>query len=188
MNTSEIIQSIISEENSDNINFLNTKTIYKPRKIIHNSGIISDRIYYVLNGCLRTFYVKDGNEITFQFYIEGDIIILIDSFYNDKPSDLILQTIEKSVLIEFSKHELFSFFAINPQFKEHLFEKLHLDLIEISNQLLSFIKDNPAERYLQLLAKRPDLIKRIPQHYIASFLGINPVSLSRIKARLFKKK
>ena len=154
------------KEVSDNI-FFNVKeieTLSIPSKtVLLEEGKIADKIYLVRKGCLRLFFYNEGKDITFQFFFEGDFVASFDSLYRGTPSLFSLESIPSlRLLYEEKIIERFSFY-------QHLF--------------LSRIKNTPQQRYEELLKEYPNIIQRVPQHYIASYLGITPVSLSRIRNR-----
>lgn len=128
-------------------------------------GEVADKIYFIKKGALRLWNNDDGKDITFQFFFEGQIVASYESFHLGKPSIFTIETIENTDLLVLEKRKL-----------EHL--------LAYTEYFLSRIKESPEKRYISLLEKRPELVRRVPDHYIASFLGITPVSLSRIKKRI----
>jgi CRP-like cAMP-binding protein len=155
-----------------------------PKKtILLNEGEISKHVHFIRKGCLRQWFNKNGRDITFQFFFEGQAVASIDSFLSCQPSLLTIESIEPSVILSMSKENFDELNRIYPEVKEG-FQQILLQRFRNYAQLfLSRIKDNPMERYEALLKEHPEIIKRIPQHYIASYLGITPVSLSRIRNR-----
>lgn len=155
----------------------------KARTLLLGEGEVADTLFIVNKGALRLFFNDDGRDVTFQFFMEGDMVASFDSLYNRLPSLFSLESIEPSSLIAVSREELFRFIHSNDQARD-MFERILAERFHAYQQLfLSRIRNSPAMRYEELAMTRPDIIKRIPQHYIASYLGITPVSLSRIRAR-----
>jgi CRP-like cAMP-binding protein len=153
------------------------------KTILLNEGEISAHAHVIKKGCLREWFNKDGKEITFQFFFEGQAVASIDSFLNNQPSLYTIESIESSIIYSISKDK---FEAINqqfPEFKEKFQELMYQRFRNYANLFLSRIKDSPKERYEDLIQNNPQIIKRVPQHYIASYLGITPTSLSRIRNR-----
>lgn len=142
--------------------------------------------YFVLKGCIRTFYIIDGEEKTTAFYTEMEAVTP-PCVLSKTPSEYYMGCIEDSILTVSNsdmEEEINSKF---PKFEtlcrilsEELLAKLKIDFDE-------FRTSSPEQRYLNLIQKRPDLIQRVPQHQLASYLGIKPQSLSRLRARIFKK-
>lgn len=153
------------------------------RTILLNEGEISTHAHVIKKGCLREWFNKDGKEITFQFFFEGQAVASIDSFLNNKPSLYTIESIEPSIIYSISKDKFEEIYKLFPEFKERFQELMYLRFRNYANLFLSRIKDSPKERYEDLVLNHPQIIKRVPQHYIASYLGITPTSLSRIRNR-----
>jgi CRP-like cAMP-binding protein len=146
-------------------------------------GQIATQVHFIKKGCLRIWFNKDGKDITFQFFFEGQAVASIDSFVNNQPSLFTIESIEPSVIISISKENFEQLQQFYPKMKEN-FQQIMFDrLRNYSLLFLSRIKDSPSERYADLINNHPEIIKRVPQHYIASYLGITPISLSRIRNR-----
>jgi CRP-like cAMP-binding protein len=156
---------------------------YKKGTVLLKEGQYSKVGYFVIKGCIRSYYVIDGEEKTTAFYTE------LDSFsplcvVNNKPSEYYVACVEDSILT-----------VANPEMEKIIFEKFPRfeTLCRIlSEELLAksqasfddFKTSSPEQRYLKLLETRPDLLQRVPQHQLASYLGMKPQSLSRIRKRL----
>jgi CRP-like cAMP-binding protein len=153
------------------------------KTVLLNEGEISNSVYFIKKGCLRQWFNKDGKDITFQFFFEGQPVASADSFMSRQPSFFTIESIEPSIIISINKpnfdelHKIFPEF--HQKFQEYIFERFR----NYAQLFLSRIKDNPKERYVDLIKNHPEIIQRVPQHYIASYLGITPVSLSRIRNR-----
>ncbi|PKP05284.1 MAG: Crp/Fnr family transcriptional regulator [Bacteroidetes bacterium HGW-Bacteroidetes-6] len=153
------------------------------KTILLQDGEISSHIFYIKKGCLRQWFNKDGKDITLQFFFEKQAVASIDSFLNNKPSLFTIESIEPSDVISVSKDTFEKLNEIYPEFKDKLNEYLFQRFRNYVQLFLSRIKDSPKERYEDLIKYHPEIIKRVPQHYIASYLGITPISLSRIRNR-----
>jgi len=154
-----------------------------PKTVLLQAGEISNYVHVIKKGCLRQWFNKDGKDITIQFFFEGQPVASIDSFMNSQPSLFTIESIEPSIIISISKKNFEKLNTLYPEFKDKFHEYLYQRFRNYAQLFLSRIKDKPKERYDDLLKNRPDIIKRIPQHYIASYLGITPISLSRIRNR-----
>ncbi|MCH4553454.1 Crp/Fnr family transcriptional regulator [Aestuariibaculum lutulentum] len=160
-----------------------TKEEISAKTILLNEGEISRKVFFIEKGCLRSWFNNNGKDITFQFFTEGQIVASIESFKSNQPSLFTIESIESSVIYWMSKTEFDRILEESPDVKKQ-FEDLTFDrLITYQKLFLSRIKDNPEKRYLNLLETHPEIILRVPQHYIASYLGITSVSLSRIRNR-----
>jgi CRP-like cAMP-binding protein len=151
-------------------------------------GEIAKKAFYIERGCLRAWFNKEGKDITFQFFFEGQGVSSVESFRTNTPSLFNIETIESSVIHIIAKsdfeHIMHHSETIRKSIEQHTFERL----IYYQKLFLSHIKDSPQERYETLLKNNPEILQRVPQHYIASYLGITPVHLSRIRNSLLKNK
>ncbi len=160
------------------------------KTILLKEGEISRRAYLVEKGCLRVWFDKNGTDVTFQFFFEKSTVSSIESFTKGLPSEFFIETVEPCTLwwidkadIEKILSEVSAIPAVRKQILDAVFERT----INYMQHFLSFIRDTPEQRYLRLLEQKPYVIQRIPQHYIASYLGISGVHLSRIKAKIARK-
>ena len=154
-----------------------------PKTILLEEGKIADRLYLIHKGCLRLFFHNEGKDITFQFFFEGDFVASFSSLYKRKPSLFSLESIEHTEVSAIKRDEFYNLIEQTPLLRQEYEEKL-IDRFHAYQQLfLSRIKNTPQQRYEELLKEYPNIIQRVPQHYIASYLGITPVSLSRIRNR-----
>ena len=152
-----------------------------PKTILLEEGKIADRIYLVRKGCLRLFFYSEGKDITFQFFFEGDFVASFDSLYKGTPSLFSLESIEPSEVLYIKKRDFYDKIESNPSLRKLYEEKIIERFSFYQHLFLSRIKNTPQQRYEELLREYPNIIQRVPQHYIASYLGITPVSLSRIR-------
>ena len=157
-----------------------------PKTILLEEGKIADRIYLVRKGCLRLFFYSEGKDITFQFFFEGDFVASFDSLYKETPSLFSLESIEPSEVLYIKKRDFYDKIESNSSLRKLYEEKIIERFSFYQHLFLSRIKNTPQQRYEELLKEYPNIIQRVPQHYIASYLGITPVSLSRIRNRRYK--
>lgn len=153
------------------------------RKILLHEGDIAQHVYFIVSGCLRMWINHNGNEITTQFFFEGKAIASMESLLSGQPSDFTLESIEPSTLYVMHKEQFLQLIKEDQNFKDWFNSLLLNRFFYYSKHLLSYLKNKPQERYNELLKKHPEILLRIPQHYIASYLGITSVSLSRIRNR-----
>lgn len=153
------------------------------RTVLLEEGQVSRAMFFIEKGCLRTWINNDGKEITTQFFFEGDTVSSIESFRTNQPSLYSIETIEPCQLQTISQHDFQYALDTMPGLKEKLEDRLFKRLFQAQQILYSFLKHNPQKRYEELVARYPHLVQRVPQHYIASYLGITSVSLSRIRNR-----
>lgn len=160
-------------------------TIKKGTILLHE-GQKSKESYFVLKGCIRTYYNLDSEEKTTGFYTEMEVLTP-PCVISKTPSDFYVSAVEDSILaISNSDMEI----EIN-----HKFPKFEILCRRMSEELLAkkqidfdaFKTSSPEQRYMDLLEQRPDLVQRVPQHQLASYLGIKPQSLSRLRSRIIEK-
>ncbi|MEE6188003.1 hypothetical protein PIECOFPK_01880 [Mycovorax composti] len=153
------------------------------RKILLQEGKISRKMYFIEKGCLRTWINSDGKEITTQFFFEGDSVSSIESFRTNQPSLYSIETIEPCVLQTLTQKEFQMIVEQSPEIKKQFEEHLFRRLFQAQQLFFSYLKNSPQQRYEELITRHPHIVQRVPQHYIASYLGITSVSLSRIRNR-----
>jgi CRP-like cAMP-binding protein len=167
----------------ESLNDIITEREITSRTKLLNEGEIADQVFFIKKGCLRMWFNKDGKDVTFQFFFEGQPVASIDSFINGQPSLFSIESIEPSVIHSITKKSFEEIYRAHPELKEKFNDFIFKRFSNYAQLFLSRIRDTPAERYDELIKNHPEIIKRVPQHYIASYLGITPVSLSRIRNR-----
>lgn len=160
---------------------------FKKGSVLLKEGGISNECYFIIKGCVRSYSLKDGEEQTIEFYTEEQSVIPAN-YETLKPSESYLECLEDTIVS-----------VGNPKLEKETFQKypqlesLSRTIAEtiILKQQVSFTEfrtSTSEERYLNMMKDRPDLHQRAPQHQIASYLGIKPESLSRIRKRIINKK
>ncbi|UII25190.1 Crp/Fnr family transcriptional regulator [Fulvivirga maritima] len=146
-------------------------------------GEISKTAYLIEKGCVRSWFNNNGKDITFQFFFENEFVSSIESFSTHQASLYNIESIEPCVIYGISIKDVHFVMEQSARIKKEIDDYLTQRLFFYQKLFLSRIKDSPENRYQELLKERPEILLRIPQHYIASYLGITPVSLSRIRNR-----
>ncbi|MEO0470317.1 MAG: Crp/Fnr family transcriptional regulator [Bacteroidota bacterium] len=160
---------------------------YSKGEFLLRSGEISRAFFYNLSGFIRLFYVRNQIEKTAWFYAEGQFVSAYESYVRQTPSQLNLQAMEDSSVICISMEAAMRLLTHDPKFSVLARIIMEDELIAHQKMVASLISDRPEDRYQALLDENPAIFQRIPQHYIASFIGVTPESLSRIKKRLQNK-
>jgi CRP-like cAMP-binding protein len=161
------------------------------KTVLLAEGKKSQHYIFVEKGCIRAFFDRNGDDKTVQFFFENEGLTSFDSFVNNVPSLLTIETIEPSVIYLLPKKyvlQLLNELSNEPDFAPMILQLSARRQLHYMNEFVSFIRDTPEQRYLNLLQQRPHIVKRVPQHYIASYLGVSKVHLSRIKSKLAKGK
>lgn len=152
--------------------------------ILLREGQVSDLCYFVLQGCVRQYYLVDGVEKTTNFFTEGQPITAYEGTFKQLPSKFYLSCVEDSMLSVGTQEDEAALFQKFPQFEFICRLATEEELGKSQGKLADFIISTPEERYLNLLKNRPDLLDRVPQYQLASYIGVAPESLSRIRKRI----
>ena len=158
---------------------------YKAKTLLIEEGKTADTLYFIEAGLLRTYQYLDEKEITTYFACDNQFITIFNSFINQTPSSEILEVIEDSIVYEISSHSLIKLYKESSKFEKFgriLAEKNHLCALE---RTLTMQTKSAKKRYLDFLENYDKkIISRVPQHQIASFLGIASESLSRVRKEI----
>jgi CRP-like cAMP-binding protein len=161
------------------------------KTVLLEEGKVSGQYVFIEKGCVRLFFNNYGSDKTVQFFFENEGLTSFESFVNNAPSAFTIETIEPSVVYLLPKQyviQLMDELSHEPDFLKMMMQLSALRQTHYINEFVSFIRDTPEERYQKLLTDRPHIVQRVPQHYIASYLGVSTVHLSRIKGKLAKGK
>lgn len=161
------------------------------KTLLLREGEISCNAYYIEKGMARAWYNNDGKDVTFQFFLENTMFSSLESFKKGLPSMVSFETIEPCILYKINRSDVEAFLEEvyeNPELRNLFMDALFERIFDYMKHFFSFIKDTPQQRYLNLVRQKPEIIKRVPQHYIASYLGITTVHLSRIKSKILKER
>jgi CRP-like cAMP-binding protein len=177
----------LTEEEKNAIISLDIFRSVRKGTVLLKAGQRSRESFFVIKGCLRSYYTLDGEEKTTAFYTEMEAVTP-HCVISKAPSEYYISCVEDS-LITVSNTDMEA--EVNKKFPKFetmcrlLSEEL---LVKKQIEFDEFRTSSPEQRYLSLLQNRPDLLQRVPQHQLASYLGIKPQSLSRLRARLLEKK
>ena len=174
----------LTEEEARAITETMTIRQYSKGTVLLKEGQVSTEAYFVLEGCVRQFYLVDGEEKTANFFTEEQWVISMNSFSQNQPSNHFLDCCIDSTLVVGNRDKEESLYRRFPKFEtvsRKVMEKVFAEQQEIMS---SYTTDTAEQRYLKLLKARPDLFQKIPQYQIASYVGVKPESLSRIRKRI----
>ncbi|MFD1256417.1 Crp/Fnr family transcriptional regulator [Mucilaginibacter terrae] len=168
--------------------YLRLKTL-KKKEYFTCAGEICKEVGLIIAGSARYYFVKNGEEITNYFCLDAEFVSSYKSFLRQEPSQASIQVLEDTLLITFSNKAVKQLLD-NPvtAYKMERFGRLIAEYLICcyEERVQSFVTQTPEERYATLLNCNSPLLQRIPQHYLANYLGITPVSLSRIRKRIFE--
>ena len=160
---------------------------FKKDAIILKEGQVAQLCYFVLKGCIRQYYLVDGVEKTTNFYTEGQPVTPYEGTFKRSPSKYYLACVEDTIVTTGTPEDEVAFFQKFPRLEPASRMAIEEELGKSQDALSAFILNSPEERYLNLLKTRPDLLDRVPQYQLASYLGVTPESLSRIRKRIITK-
>ena len=160
---------------------------YKKGTMLLRQGDVPTTCYFVLKGCVRQYSIDEtGKEVTSNFYTEEQAIANFNHHKQDNSSTYSLTCVEDCILVvgdlDAEKDMYNKYTQLETMTRKMIEEKLG----DMQDEMAAFLASTPEERYKALLQKRPHLVDRVPQHQLASYLGITPESLSRIKKRIYK--
>lgn len=162
-----------------------TAATYDKNTVIGTAGKAFDRLGYIVGGAVRTYSINEqGEEISYLLHVDNDFFGDYKSYITGERSELVIETVLETEVIFFEKKQLEQLIREDVfwlGFARRISDLVFLDARQRIDDLLFY---TPEQRYLNLLKRSPDVILKIPQKYISTFLGITPQSLSRIRKRL----
>jgi len=179
----------ISHEECDYMLSLAKEFLLKKKEHFFINGEIAKYVGFIQKGCLRYYYIDEKGEDHIIYFAQEEWWIGdLDSFYRDVPTNTNLQALEETIIYAFDKKNFDTIRSEIPAFDEYV-KKRHAKATSARLDDMMAQRSTTAEdRYLKLLSSFPDIFQRVPQHYIASYLGIKPESLSRIRKKLYQKR
>ena len=161
---------------------------FKPHSLVVRAGTVVTKQYYVVQGCLRTFLPDDekDREYTVQFAVEEWWASDFISYYSGAPSILNVECLEESILLSIQKADLTQLYQRVPALESFFLRKLENAFVAFQKRILSNLKNSAEDRYDDFLKQYPGLDQRVKNYQIASYLGITPESLSRIRKQKLK--
>ena len=164
--------------------FLTIKKIRK-RQYLLQEGDVCKSVAFVEKGALRLYRVSDdGTEHIVQFAIDGFFMTDLYSFLTNEPSIYNIDAIEDSELVMITRKASDELRKLSPKYQEFIFQETTDAYIQMERRISSSISLNLEERYKEFTEKYPNIIQRLPQHMIASYLGLTPETLSRVRKRI----
>ena len=152
------------------------------KSLLLREGEICREVHLIRKGALRAWFDHGDKEICFQFFFEGDVVYASESLRKGVPSPFSIETLEPCELYRIGGSGLDIIREDAPVYNLIL-DKVVERQSEFMQHFFTFLKDTPRQRYEQLLCSKPEVIQRVPLQYIASYLGITQVSLSRIRGK-----
>ncbi|TMI74379.1 MAG: Crp/Fnr family transcriptional regulator [Bacteroidetes bacterium] len=151
------------------------------KEFLTRAGEVEDHFNFIIKGLVRKYYKKNSHEINTQISMEGHIILSQESFHSRTPSEYFVETIEPSIFISIQYDDLEQLYSQSKKM-EHLGRLVITHTMMLKDRWqMQMVKMTPRERFLNFVMKNPDLLQRVPQKYLASYLNIKPETFSRFK-------
>lgn len=173
----------LTPEEEDIIKNQNLIKPFPKDTVLLAEGEYARECYFVLKGCVRRYHIINGEERTTEFYTENQSIIPV-SYSTKKPSEYFLSCVEDTVIALGSNERNEELIKQIPKLETMLVQMASEMQAQNQIEMDNFKNLSPEERYRNLTETRPDLLNRVPLNYIATYLGITPESLSRIRKRI----
>lgn len=160
-----------------------TKTVPAETTLLAE-GDVATAIFFVTRGALRLWHNSAEREVTLQFFFENQIVSSFESFYLNQPSAFSIESFEETQVLMLSKADFNRLRQAYPSIEPAITRFICERFIAYRDIFFTQLQDSSEDRYRKLAADEPEILERVPLRLVASYLGINPVSLSRIRTRL----
>jgi len=177
---------VLMKDEAEALSKFNLEKSFKKGDFLLKEGQAIQYEYYIIKGFVRKYYLTDGIEKTTYFYVEGESISLNTELKEGKHSKFFLVCGEDCDLKVITKANIDEMFKRFPRFQNLCRKTTEKELQIYQNFFEQYMISTPEQRYVEILENRPDLIERVPQYHLASYLGVKPESLSRIRKRISK--
>lgn len=179
---------LLSKEEEEAITATINITEYKKGTVLLKEGEVSLAAYFVLEGCIRQYCITGEGEKTTHFYLPGQWVTSIQSFRESSPSKHYQECSTNCKLVVGNREKEMSLYTSHPRLESIARRVMEKVFAEEQERLSAYVTGTPEQRYERLLTAQPDLLQLVPQYQIASYIGVQPESLSRIRKRLGAKK
>nr|AXA20010.1 Crp/Fnr regulator [Prevotella bivia] len=164
-----------------------TKMIYPKGSHLIEAGVVESDIFFVAQGIVRAYIPMEGRNITFWIGTEGATVVSLKSYVNNEPGYETVECMENTIIYILKRSVLESLFLQDINIANWGRKFAEMEFLQTEERFIPLLFTTAAERYEELLKKQPHLFLRIPLECLASYLGITPVSLSRIRAKVSNK-
>ncbi|HEY8396472.1 MAG TPA: Crp/Fnr family transcriptional regulator [Flavihumibacter sp.] len=174
----------ISDEEGKRLGAWFRHTSYKKNSILLEEGRVAHELFFVLKGCLRQYFVtENGDERTCNFSFEGDFLTDLESFSRQNRASTNIATLEPTECLVITCGDIVPCMSESPAIAAFFSSIVEQVATANIKRIQSLLSQTPEQRWEDILQNRPEILQRVPQRYIAQFLGIAPESLSRIRKR-----
>lgn len=157
---------------------------YRKNEYLLNADRPVQKLFFVKSGFMRGYRIQEGIEVTHHFYLDKWLATDYESYLTGNEGELYIKALVDTTVYEFNKTSLHAFFKSNEKFEKIRFIQAEDAYLHMVRRLKNFQCMELKERYLELVNKSPELFKLVPQRHIASYLGVTPQSLSRLRSEL----
>ena len=151
-------------------------------------GEVANTVYFVLKGITRRYFYREKQEVVTHLVKEGDLMGSIISFLTGEPSRYVLETIEPVTALAISKQDLEGLFSSDKKWEKFGRKIITSFFLNVEYHNMDNIRYTTKERFVNFMKQNPDLVMRVPQKYLASYLEIQPETFSRLKHLMVKQK
>jgi CRP/FNR family transcriptional regulator, anaerobic regulatory protein len=180
--------SVFTEEEQAAFEKIGNRRTFRAKSLLFDGMQIFNKLYYIETGIIRSFRLIDGEDYTYFFFSASDFAVDYQSYLTDTISPLFFETLTETEVYIFQKTDIYALYEKYPKFEKIGRLMAEYAYLSAADRLKQYQTDDLKTRYLKLISKSPDLFQTVPQHYIASYLGVKPQSLSRIRAEISGKK
>jgi CRP-like cAMP-binding protein len=158
----------------------------KKNEILARAGEKSNYIFFVVDGLLRNYHLKDGNEVNTCFCREDSIACSFESFVSGTISNEYIQATEDSVVLQLSRADMLRLIEIDDSWSQLRRELTEVECIRLIKRVSAMNFATASEKYLALIKNEPEIVQRVSVHDIASYLGISRETISRIRSKVVR--
>ena len=159
----------------------NTALELKRNEFLKTKGTLDTNIYYIESGSLKIFITEDGDEQIIRFGYKNDLIVSLDSFLTEKPSEFCIQALKKTTVKVISKKSFEEYINLNDANRKEWIAILENLILQQSEREIDLLTPSPGARFKRVLSRSPQLFQEIPNKHIANYLRMTPETLSRLK-------
>ncbi len=161
---------------------------FHKKEIVTRENEVENYFNFITKGLVRKYYRKDSEEINTQISMEGHLILSQESFHSRTPSEYVIEAIEPSTLVSITYDDLEKVYSSSSAMERLGRMVITYSMIIKDRWQMQMVKMTPRERFLNFVSRNPDLMQRVPQKFLASYLNIKPETFSRFKHLLKTKR
>lgn len=176
----------LNEEDTQLMQSLGEEQSFSYGEEIPSYDKTANHFYFVKSGFIRSYRLIDGDDFTYTFFLEGDICVDYESILRNKPSTHFFEVLAPTETIKYNFSEIEALFDKHPRIERIARKMAEFAYVNLLNRVREFQSDSLEKRYLNLIENNEEVFQAAPLKHIASYLGVKPQSLSRIRAKIKK--